>query len=162
MDVFYSIRENVAKIMIVLGIVFLVLGVLTLTTVFAVIPMFSLSVGILLLALGFFARVGLFSVEWRSPNGLAVILLCVSVAFFALAVASIQFQEISSVKVAHQRFDVVGNFPAGRTFEDWLIVITDRPFMSLFILGTQVGLAFFVASVAIKTFSHLGLLPRLK
>ena len=155
MDVFYSIRENAAKIMIALGIVFLVLGVLTLTTLFTVIPMFSLFLGFLLLALGFFAHVGLFSVEWRSPNGLAMILLCVSVAFFALAVASIQFQEISSVRVAHQRFDVVGNFPAGRTFEDWLIVNTDRPFMSLFVLATQVGLASFLVSLAVKAYSRM-------
>jgi hypothetical protein len=147
-------KENVAKIMIALGAVFLALGVLTLTTFYAIVPMFSLPLGIILLILGFFAHMGLFSIEWRSPNGLAMILLCVSVAFFALAVASTQFQGILRVRLIDRRVETAGGFPAGKTFEDWYFIETYRPFVSQFILCTQLGVAFFVASVAVKTLSR--------
>jgi len=154
MDVSCSIKENAGKIMIGLGAMFVVLGIMTLTTFYAVLPMYLVFVGFLFLAIGFFAHVGLFSVEWRSLNGLAVILLCISVASFALAITSTQFQEIISAQVAHIRADVAGGFPAGRTFQDWLVLRTDRPFISLSILGMQLGVAFFVASLAVKTLSH--------
>ncbi len=154
MDFLYSMKGNFAKITIVLGIAFLVLGIMTLTTLFTVIPMFSLFLGFLLLALGFFAQVGFFSVEWRSLSGLAVILLCISVASFALAVASIQFQEVVRVEVRDRLFDKAGGFPAGKTFEEWYFVETDRPFMSQFIFGTQLGTAFFAASLVVKALSR--------
>lgn len=155
MDFRFYIIENAAKIMIATGIVFLLLGVLTLTTFFSFIPMFSLFLGVLLLVLGVFAHIGLFSVEWRSPNGLAMILLCVSVAFFVLAVVSIQFQEVSGTQVGQVRFDGYGNFPTGLIHTDWLTINTERPFLSVFIIGTQVGVTFFIASSAVRAYSYL-------
>jgi hypothetical protein len=156
MDFRCYIVENAAKIMIAVGIAFLLLGVLTLTTFFSFIPMFSLFLGFMLLVLGVFTHVGLFSIEWRSTNGLAVILLCVSLAFFVLAIVSIQFQEVSSTYGGSVRFDGDGsNFPSGLIHSSWLTMETERPFLPLFIIGAQVGLAFFVACLAVKACSYL-------
>jgi uncharacterized membrane protein HdeD (DUF308 family) len=155
MDIYYSIQENAAKIMIALGVVFLVLGVLTLTAFFAVIPMISLFLGLTFLTLGFFSHIGLLSVEWLSVDGFATILLCSSVVLFALAVASLQFQNFTTAQVALVHFDGYANYPTGLAHENWMILNTERPFLSLSILGTQVGLALFVASVTTKVISHL-------
>jgi hypothetical protein len=155
MDVFYFLRENVAKIMITMGFALLILGVLTLTAFFTVIPLLSLSLGLTLLAFGFFSRMGLFSIEWRSTNGVAMMLLCVSVAFFALAVASIQFQELTTVQVAPVRFDGSANYPTGLIHEKSFILNTDRPFLSLFVLAIQGGLASFFVSLAVTGYSRL-------
>ena len=156
MDFFYSIKENVAKMMIALGLAFLTVGVLTLTMFLDFLPMLTLFLGFVFLMLGFFTQIGLFSVKLRSTSGLAMILLCISVVFFALAVASIPFQQVIGFSVAPVRFDGNGDlYPTGLIHTKWLALNTDRPLLSLFILGMQVGLVSFLASLTVVVYGYL-------
>ena len=155
MDVFDFLRENAAKTLIATGFALSIVGILTLTTFFNIITLVSLPVGFTLLVFGFFAKIGLFSIEWRSINGVAAILLCVAVAFFAIAVSSIQFQEVTEIQVAPVRFDGSTNYPTGLIHEQSFILATDRPFSWLFSIAVQLGLASFLISVAAKAYSFL-------
>jgi hypothetical protein len=100
--------------------------------------------GIVLVAYGFFAQVGLFSIEWRSTNGVATMMLCVSVVFFAMAVMSLLFQEVTA--------NIVIEVFRGGVFPSLRLVFT-RPFLYLFALGSELGVIFFVISVILKVYS---------
>src|SRR3990170_873793 len=139
-----SLKDNFGKVSIAIGILLVVFGLSmssTLGTVASAIGLFS---GFVLITYGFFAQVGLFSVEWRSINGAATMTLCLSVVFFAIALVSLLFQEVSA--------NMVREFFRGGVFESVHLVFT-RPFLYLFALGSQLGLIFFVISVILKVYS---------
>ena len=139
-----SLKDNFGKVSIAIGILLVVFGISmssTLGTVASAIGLFS---GFVLITYGFFAQVGLFSVEWRSINGAATMMLCVSVVFFAIALMSLLFQDVSSSLV----LEVFRG-----TVTQSLRLVFSRPFLYLFVLGSQVGLIFFVVSLILKVYS---------
>lgn len=139
-----SLKDNFGKVSIAIGILLVVFGVSmssTLGTVASAIGLFS---GFVLIAYGFFAQVGLFSVEWRSINGVATMTLCVSVVFFSIALMSLLFQQVSA-SITREVF-------RGAVFPSIRLVFT-RPFLYLFVLGSQLGLIVFVISVILKVYS---------
>jgi len=139
-----SLKDNFGKVSIAIGILLVVFGVFMsnmLGTVASAIGLFS---GFVLIVYGFFAQVGLFSVEWRSTNGAATMTLCVSVVFFGIAIVSLLFQEAS--------WSIVTEFFRGNVSQSLRLVFA-RPFLYLFVLGSQLGLIFLVISVFLKVYS---------
>jgi hypothetical protein len=139
-----SLRENFGKISIAIGILLVVFGISMSSMVGSVASAGGLFSGIVLVAYGFFAQVGLFSIEWRSTNGVATMTLCVSVAFFAIAITSLLFQEVTA--------NIVIEVFRGGVFPSLRLVFT-RPFLYLFALGSELGVIFFVISVILKVYS---------
>lgn len=140
-----SLRDNFGKVSIAIGILLVVFGVSMSSTMGTFASAIGLFSGIVLIAYGFFAQVGLFSVEWRSTNGVATMMLCVSVVFFAVALMGFLFQEVS-------RTDLMREFFRGSVTLNLRLVFT-RPFLYLFVLGSQLSLIFFVSSVILKVCS---------
>lgn len=154
-DLWDVLRDNLSKIMIVVGIVLVVVGLFLVSDYYVVLPAYSavpafiLFLGILLVAYGFFVQVGLFSVKWKSINGLGTVLLCIAVGFFAIAFVSIQIQLITGFIVEGEP----GH--SGPTNYGIAIPYSIRPFLFLFGQTFQLGLVFLVVSVALKIFSFL-------
>jgi len=139
-----SLKDNFGKVSIAFGILLVVFGLFmssTLGTVASAIGLFS---GFVLIAYGFFAQVGLFSVEWRSINGVATMTLCVSVVFFSIALMSLLFQDVSAY--------MTRDFFRGTVIPGVRLVLT-RPFLYLFALGSELGVISFVISVILKVYS---------
>lgn len=143
------LKDNLADVMIGVGIPFVVFGVFMLSTIGSVASAVGLFCGSLLIVYGLMIRVGLFSVKWRSMNGVGTILLCISFGLFALAVVSVQFQDISFAGAVREAFE--GSF----TSYSRLLVHTNRPFLYLFVAGFQLGLVFFVLSIIAKVYALL-------
>jgi hypothetical protein len=141
------VRDNLGKILIGLGILLVIFGVFMLNTFGTLASASGLFVGFLAIIYGFFVQVGLFSVEWRSLNGVGNLLLCVSIGFFALAVVAIQFQVVSATAVKEVLHGFVMPFMRLR-------LVATRPFVFLFALGSQIGLVLLVASIVLKITSH--------
>lgn len=141
------LREYLGRILIGLGLILVFGGIMSLSTfyffipAFAVVPMVTLFLGLVFVAFGFFIQVGLFSIRWRSINGLGTILLCISVGFFALALVAIQIQLVTG-------FERDGNARMPMYFP-----ISLRPFVFLFDYGLELGTAFLVASLVLKAIS---------
>jgi uncharacterized membrane protein len=149
------LREYLGRILIGVGLIFVVAGIMLLSTfyfsvpAFAAVPVVILFLGLVFVAYGFFVQVGMFSVRWRSMNGLGTILLCVSVGFFALAIVAIQIQLVTG-------FEQVGMPTHGGSIPFvMLFPISFRPFLFLFGLGLELGAAFLVASLVLKAISFL-------
>ena len=138
-------KGNLGKIMIGVGILAVVFGIFTLDSFGTLASASTLFFGVLLIVYGFFVHVGLFSIEWRSMNGVATVSLCVSVGFFALAIVALQFQ-------------IVHAEPAVEVFRGALIpfirLTGTRPFVYLFALCSQIGLVVLAISIALRIFSH--------
>jgi hypothetical protein len=139
-----SLRDNFGKVSIAIGILLVVFGISMSSTLGTVASAFGLFSGFVLIAYGFFAQVGLFSIEWRSINGVATLTLCVSVVFFSVALMSLLFQDVSS--------SVVREIFRGSVSLSLRLVFT-RPFLYLFVLGSQLGLIFLIISVILKVYS---------
>jgi hypothetical protein len=159
-DLSYSVHENMTRILILTGLGFLVFGVLTESTFYAsifdaTIPMLSLSIGLVLLLFGIISRTGLFAEGFRSVGGLGAILLCVSIVFFALAVASIQFQVMLEAKIAPVHFDGTSNYPTGLAHQPSLLIYSTRPFMSISMLSLETSLVLFVIGMMAIAYHHL-------
>jgi uncharacterized membrane protein len=147
------LREYVGRILIGLGLVLIVVGIMALGTFyfsipgFAVVPILALFLGQVFVVYGFFIQVGLFSGRWRSINGLGTVLLCLSVACFAMAVVAIQIQLVTGFE-----HDVVFSH-SSRITSTMFVPISLRPFLFLFDYGLELGTAFFVASLVLKLIS---------
>jgi hypothetical protein len=139
------VRENLGKFMIGFGILAVILGILLLDAFGTLGSASSMFTGILLIVYGFFLQVGLFSVTWRSINGVGTVLLCVSVCFFSLAVVGLQFQ-------------IVQAQPAAEVFRGMVVpflrLTGTRPFVYLFALGLQIGLAILAAGIVLRLYAH--------
>jgi hypothetical protein len=151
------LRDNLGKVLIALGIVFFVSGIMLLSTFYfelsalsVAVPTVPMFLGVMFIAYGFFVQVGLFSGRWRSINGLGTILLCISVAFFALALTAIQIQLVTGFQV-----EDMPSRSGGTSSFSMLFPYSTRPFLSLFGLGLELGVAFFVAGIMVKAFSFL-------
>jgi hypothetical protein len=138
------LTENLGRILIAFGIVSLVFGILSLTTIFTLVPAVALFLGLVLTAYGFLFQLGFFSVRWRSISGFGTVLLCVSVVFFSLAFVAIQFQDISSFLV-REEFS-----RAGEVLNILGIPIGVRPFFFIFNYGFQLGAVLFAAGLTLK------------
>ena len=142
------VRQNLSKIMIGAGILGVIFGIFMLDTFGTLASATGVFIGVLLIAYGFFIQIGLFSVKWRSINGVGTVLLCISVGFFALAIVALQFQVVSAEAVREVAHGFLMPFTR-------LKLTANRPFVYLFALGSQIGLILFVTSIALKIFSHL-------
>lgn len=141
------VRHNLGKIMIGAGILGVIFGIFMLDTLGTLASAAGMFIGVLLIAYGFFIQIGLFSMKWRSINGLGTVLLCVSVGFFALGIVALQFQIVSAEAVREISHGFLMPFTRLR-------LTSTRPFVYLFALGSQLGLILFVTSIALKIFSH--------
>jgi hypothetical protein len=149
MSVYYYVREYLGKIMILIGVVLLVLGVLSLNLFGSIYSAGSLFFGIILLFFGFFAQLGFFWGNLRSLGGVGTILICVSVASFALSIAVAQFLEVRSI--------AYGPVISHGTVLGWAgFLITDRPFTWMSDVLMQLGLTLLVIGIVLKIVHALG------
>lgn len=88
------VREHFGKILFLAGVMLLGLGILSFNRFGTVLSAVSLFSGVVFVAFGVFAQLGLFSVILKSWGGLGAILLCVSVVCFAFSVSIFQFMNV--------------------------------------------------------------------
>lgn len=144
LDFMDFLTENLGRILIAAGIISFVLGILSLTTIYTVVPAVALFLGPVLVAYGFFFQLGFFSVRWRSISGFGTVLLCASVVFFSLAFVAIQFQEIPF-------WFVRGEATHTTTMTEFFAIPWSiRPFFFIFDNGIQLGIVSLVAGLAFK------------
>jgi len=149
------IRDNLGKVMIVVGMLLFLLGVSMLATFYfvlpeiAFVPLISGFLGILFIVYGFFVQVGMFSAHWRSIDGVGTVMLCISVGFFALAISAVQVQLVTG-------FDVRGMPSRGGGESPFAVFlpISVRPFLFLFGMGLQWGIVFLAASFILKALGY--------
>jgi uncharacterized membrane protein HdeD (DUF308 family) len=141
------VRDNLGKIMIGVGILAVIFGIFMLDSFGTFASVSSLFIGVLLIVYGFFLQVGLFSVKWRSMNGIGTVLLCISVGFFALAIVALQFQIVHAESAVEVFRGLVIPF---------MRLSGTRPFVYLFALCLQIGLGVLAAGIALKIYSHFG------
>ena len=154
-DFWDVLRDNLSKIMIIAGMILIVFGIVFVgdyyfeLPAYAIISPVTMFAGIVFLVYGFFLQVGLFSVKWRSINGLGTLLLCAAVAFFALAIVSMQIQLVTGflLKGEPSRSGGVNIFDA--------IPISVRPLLPIFGEALEFGAIFLTVSVILKVTSFL-------
>jgi hypothetical protein len=138
--------EYVGNIMIVAGIVLLAVGVLSVNIFGSIMSVFTFFFGIICVAFGFFARIGLFY-RLRSLNGLGTILVCVSVAFFALSVALLEFLSVKG-------FRLIPIYYRGVLEGTTLYVSLYRPYAWLSFASLWVSIGTFLAGLIVKVYCY--------
>jgi len=148
-DVFKEYLEEYSwSIMIIAGILLLVVGLMSYNTFGSLLSAATLFFGIIFVSFGFFARLEFFYQRLRSLNGLGTILVCISVVFFALSVAFMEFQAVKGVRTVPDYFR---GFLRGYS----VIVTTHRPYVWLGVTSIWVGLASFLAGLIVKVYCAL-------
>ena len=148
-DVFKEYLEDYSgSIMIIAGVLLLVVGLMSYNTFGSLLSAATLFFGIIFVSFGFFARLGFFYSRLRSLNGLGTILVCISVVFFALSVAFMEFQAVKGVRTVPDYFR---GFLRGYS----VIVTTHRPYVWLGVTSIWVGLASFLAGLIVKVYCAL-------
>jgi len=94
--------EYSGNIMIFSGFSLLVAGLMLLDTYGSLLSATTFFFGIVFVCFGAFSRLGLFYLKLRSFDGLGTILVCVSVVFFALSIALLEFLAVNGVFVVSQ------------------------------------------------------------
>jgi hypothetical protein len=148
-DVFKEYLEDYSgSIMIIAGVLLLVVGLMSYNTFGSLLSAATLFFGIIFVSFGFFARLGFFYSRLRSLNGLGTILVCISVVFFALSIAFMEFQAVKGVRT-------VPDFFRGFIRGYYQIVTTYRPYVWLGVTSIWVGLASFLAGLIVKVYCAL-------
>jgi hypothetical protein len=139
------LKEYSGNIMIFSGVLLLVVGLMFVETFGSLVSVVAFFFGIIFVAFGFFARLGLFYLKLSSLNGLGTILICVSVVFFALSFAVIQYQAVKSVVTIPQYLHgvIIGYITSINTY---------RPYAWLSFTSIGVGLPIFLAGLAVKAY----------
>jgi hypothetical protein len=141
------LREYSGNIMILAGITLLGVGVLFVNLFGSIVSVFTLFFGIVFLAYGLFARLGLFYQEWRSLSGLGTVLFCISVIFLALCIALMEFLSVKGIDVRpiYYRGFFVGNTE---------IIALYRPYAWLSLSSLWAGLGTFVVGLIVKVYCY--------
>jgi len=148
-DVLYDVRENLGKVMILVGVVLVVLGLLSLSTMGSAFSAVNLFFGLLFVSLGFLVHIGVFSGGFRSLNGFGTILICLSVVFFVFAAVVFQFQDIGIVGYVQEVFKGA-RLPFYR-----MLISTNRPYSWLSYLCVIIGGVLLFAGLTFKVYSFL-------
>jgi hypothetical protein len=101
-----EVRDNAGTISVLLGLALLVLSVLLFTMLGNPYSASCLFFGITFVALGIFAKIGMFWVKLHSRGGLGTVLICASIVFFAFSLALFQF--LSLQVTASKRETITG------------------------------------------------------
>lgn len=91
------LQEYSGNILILAGIILLVVGLLFVNIFGSIVSVYTLFFGIICVAYGLFARIGLFYLKLRSLNGLGTVLICIAIAFLALSIALMEFLSVKGV-----------------------------------------------------------------
>jgi len=138
--------EYSGNIMIFSGIVLFVVGLFFTETFGSPVSAIAFFFGITFFTFGLFARLGLFYSKLNSLDGLGTILICVSVALFALSFSLIVFQAVKSVTY----IPVMG--PGGRiTYSPQ--INTYRPYAGFSLNLIAVGLPILFVALIAKGYS---------
>jgi hypothetical protein len=148
MDVLKEYLEEYAgNILIVVGIIMLVGGLLYVNLFGSIVSVFTIFFGIVCVAFGFFARIGLFYLKLRSLSGLGTVLVCVCVVFFALSVSLMEFLAVKGIVVSAQYYRGV--------FEgDVVSVYLYRPYFWLSLASAWIGIGTFVVGLIVKVYCY--------
>lgn len=140
--------ENLDKLAFFAGVVLSFVGFVTINGWGTLVSAVSLFSGILLVFLGLFSLLGLFPHEWRTVNGVAVLLVCVAVALLAFALVSFEF-----LKITHSVLSPIyphGASPNTPPLGYQVIISTDRAYAWLSGLCFYVGLGSLVFGAGLK------------
>jgi len=145
LDVLDFFRDYLGKIMFLIGLMLLIAGLLWFNMFGTVLSAASFFGGILFVVFGLFVQLGVFSVNFRSLNGVALILICTSIICFAFAIAALEFLNTRLVEVEPFYF---------RTRLLYLIAIleSERPYLWVSGIFGLLGLASLIAGVVLKVY----------
>jgi hypothetical protein len=137
------LEEYAGNIMIFVGALLLFVGLLFLANFDSLLSVVTSFFGVILVAYGFFARLGLFYTKLGSSNGLGTILICISVVFFAVSVSLTEYQVVNGIKYVPQY--IRGTFEGYR-----LDIISSRPYVWFSWDSLWIGLSMFLAGLILK------------
>lgn len=141
------LQEYSGGILVLSGIVLLVVGLMFMETYGSPVSVIGFFFGIIFVAFGIFARIGLFSSKLSSANGLGTILICISVVFFSLSFSLIEFQAVSSIT----KIPIMS--PDGKLIGWYSEINTYRPYAGLSFTSAGIGLLVFFAGLIAKAYS---------
>lgn len=129
--------------MILAGIILLAVGILFVNIFGSIVSVFTFFFGIICVAYGLFARIGLFYIKFRSLNGLGTVLVCIGVAFLALSIALMEFLSVKGVY-----FNPI--YYRGVFLGETESISLYRPYAWLSLSSLWVSFATFVAGLFVK------------
>jgi hypothetical protein len=147
-DVTDFVTEYLGKIMFLVGALLMAFGILNLNLFGTMMSAISLFLGTLFIVFGIFVLLGVFSVEFRSLNGISLILICASVVFLAMSFVSLQFlsTEVVDINPYYYRMH----------FLYYVIYLrSERPYLWASSLFAFLALASFIAGVVLKVYHNL-------
>jgi uncharacterized membrane protein HdeD (DUF308 family) len=147
-DVVDFVTDYSGKIMFLAGALLMTFGVLNFNMFGTMASAISLFLGILFLVFGLFVLLGVFSVKFRSADGLGLILICASVVSFAFSFAILQFlsAEIAEIDPYYSRWRLYG----------FLVYFhSERPYLWASSLFALLGLALVITGVVLKIYHNL-------
>lgn len=140
------VREYSGKIVFFIGVILLIIGVSTLTALGTQLSATSFFLGIIFVVFGIFAQIGLFSVNFRSWNGLGTILICISIILLAFSISVFQF--INLKFLGHMQVGYRGRpMPFYRVF-----VHSEHSYILLGNFLARLGLVLLVVGILVKIF----------
>ncbi len=147
------VSENLDKLTFFVGVILTFVGFVTINGWGTLVSAASLFSGILLVFLGLFSLLGLFPREWRSVNGVAVLLVCFAVALLAFSLVSFEF-----LKITHSVLSPIYPHGAGPNTPPLgyqVIITTDRAYAWLSSLCAYLGLGSLVFGAGLKILEML-------
>jgi hypothetical protein len=142
----YYLEEYFGEILFLLGVILFFISVGALSTFGTVLSAGCFFFGVLLVFFGLFARLGVFSVKFRSLDGVSVILICCSIVLLAFSVAVLEFLTTNvGVDVFIFRYKIYYML----TFN------SERPYVWVSGVCMLFGFLFLVFGLALKVYSIL-------
>jgi hypothetical protein len=149
LDVVYYVEENLGKLMFLIGIMLLLVGVLSFNGFGSIMSAASVFFGIVCAVFGLFLQLGVFSVEFRSLNGVSIILFCVSIVCLAFSFAVLEFLSTTIVD-----WDIFFMGHGGRFFFTPDLV-SERPYLWVSGIFMLLGLALLIIGIVVRIYNSL-------
>ncbi len=137
------LSDNVGKVVFFFGAVFLIIGVFTSNQFGTILSAVTLFLGVVMVFVGLFHQLGLFSGNIRSLSVMGMILICIAIAFLTFSLVAWAF------------LDIVGTKLGTVIFKGWIagyeiLFETDRPYVWLADLFMKLGLGILVFGIGMK------------
>lgn len=136
-------RDNLGKTVFLVGVLFLVAGMLTYNGFGSLIFAVVFSLGLVFTSFGLLTQLGFFSGGFRSLGGVGTVLICLAIVFVASSIVLFGFLSIESVRVVASIFK--GAILGYKVVFSW-----ERPYLWLSVLLMRLGIGAFSLGVLFK------------
>jgi hypothetical protein len=149
LDVVYYVEEYLGKLMFLIGIILLLVGVLSFNLFGSIMSAASVFFGIVCVVFGLFFQLGVFSVKFRSLNGVSIILFCASIVCLAFSFVVLEFLSTAIVD-----WDI---FIIGHTqrFVFAPVFYSERPYLWVSGIFMFLGLALLIIGIVLRVYNSL-------